>query len=52
MLLQISLMAPYCDIWDADTPVWTQRATFYFVAPTARLLGYRSAYAKYVLHPL
>jgi quercetin dioxygenase-like cupin family protein len=52
MLLQISLMAPYCDIWDADTPVWAQRVAFYFVAPTARLLGYRSAYAKYVLHPL
>jgi hypothetical protein len=52
MLLQISLMAPYCDIWDADAPIWVQRAAFYLIAPTARLLGYRSAYPQYVLHPL
>lgn len=52
MLFQISLMAPYCDIWDADAPIWAQRAAFYLIAPTARLLGYRSAYREYVLHPL
>jgi quercetin dioxygenase-like cupin family protein len=52
MLLQLSLMTPYCDIWDADSPIWLQRAIFYFVAPTARLLGYRTVYPNYVLHPL
>jgi mannose-6-phosphate isomerase-like protein (cupin superfamily) len=52
MLLQMSVWAPFCDTWDSEAPIWLQKAAFLLIAPTARLLGYRPAYAAYVPHDL
>ena len=43
-VLQMSLFSPRYDSWLAGPPVVLQRVLFGLIAPTARLLGYRSFY--------
>ena len=45
LILQASLFA--YDGWLPGAPVWLQRSLFFVLAPTARLLGYRSYYERY-----
>ena len=46
-ILQMSRFAPKYDSWLAGPPVFLQKALFFVIAPTARLLGYRTFYEKY-----
>jgi quercetin dioxygenase-like cupin family protein len=46
-LLQMSRFAPKFDSWLARPPVAVQRAVYFVIGPTARLLGYRTHYDKY-----
>lgn len=46
-LLQMSRFSPKYGLWLADLPVPLQKALFFVISPTARLLGYRSHYEKY-----
>ncbi len=45
VVLQIALFQP--DSWLTGLPIPAQRLLNFLLAPTARLLGYRSYYAKY-----
>ena len=47
-LLQMSRFSPKYDVWLGGPPVFLQKALFFMIGPTARLLGYRSQYEKYV----
>ena len=47
-LLQMSRFSPEYDVWLAGPPVFLQKALFFMIGPTARLLGYRAQYEKYV----
>lgn len=46
-LLQMSRFSPKYDSWLASPPVPLQKLVFFVIAPTARLLGYRTYYEKY-----
>ncbi|HEY0457898.1 MAG TPA: cupin domain-containing protein [Pyrinomonadaceae bacterium] len=46
-ILQMSRFAPKYDSWLAAPPVFLQKALFFVIGPTARLLGYRTFYEKY-----
>ena len=46
-IFQMSLFSPRYDSWLAGPPIVLQRVFFALLAPTARLLGYRSFYEKY-----
>lgn len=46
-LLQMSRFSPKYDSWLARPPVSLQKALFFVISPTARLLGYRTHYEKY-----
>ena len=46
-LLQMSRFSPKYELWLASTPVALQKAVFFVIGPTARLLGYRNHYEKY-----
>jgi quercetin dioxygenase-like cupin family protein len=46
-LLQMSRFSPKYDSWLARPPVFLQKALFFVIGPTARLLGYRTYYEKY-----
>ena len=46
-LLQMSRFSPKYDSWLARPPVFLQKALFFVIGPTARLLGYRTFYEKY-----
>ena len=46
-LLQMSRFSPKYDSWLAGPPVFLQKALFFIIGPTARLLGYRTYYEKY-----
>lgn len=46
-LLQMSRFSPKYDSWLASPPVPLQKALFFVIGPTARLLGYRTYYEKY-----
>ena len=46
-LLQMSRFSPVYDSWLADPPVPLQRLLFHAIGPTARLLGYRTYYARF-----
>lgn len=41
-LLQMSRFSPKYDSWLADIPVSAQKTLYFFIRPTARLLGYRT----------
>ena len=43
-LFQMSLFSPRYELWMAGPPIVLQRVFFGLIAPTARLLGYRSFY--------
>ncbi len=45
IILQVSLFEN--DGGFAGAPIWLQRSLFFVLAPTARLLGYRSYYERY-----
>ena len=47
VLLQMSRFSPKYELWLASPPVPLQRAVFFVISPTARLLGYRTHYEKY-----
>jgi quercetin dioxygenase-like cupin family protein len=47
VLLQMSRFSPKYEIWLADPPVPLQKAFYFVIGPTARLLGYRTYYEKY-----
>ena len=49
-IFQMSLFSPRYDSWLAGPPILLQRAFFALLAPTARVLGYRSFYEKYSVH--
>lgn len=46
-LLQMSRFSPKYELWLAGPPIFLQRALFFVIGPTARLLGYRTHYEKY-----
>ncbi len=46
-LLQMSRFSPAYDSWLANPPVPLQRLLFHAIGPTARLLGYRTYYARF-----
>jgi hypothetical protein len=46
-LLQMSRFSPKYELWLASPPVPLQKAFFFVISPTARLLGYRTHYEKY-----
>ena len=46
-LLQMSRFSPKYELWLANPPIPVQKAVSFVIAPTARLLGYRSHYEKY-----
>jgi mannose-6-phosphate isomerase-like protein (cupin superfamily) len=46
-LLQMSRFSPKYDSWLAGPPVFLQKALYFVIGPTARLLGYRTYYEKY-----
>ena len=46
-LLQMSRFSPKYELWLASPPVPIQKAVFFVIGPTARLLGYRTHYEKY-----
>jgi quercetin dioxygenase-like cupin family protein len=47
-LLQMSLFGPKYDAWLSGIPVPAQKVLYFMIRPTARLLGYRTYYEKYV----
>jgi quercetin dioxygenase-like cupin family protein len=47
VLLQMSRFSPKYELWLASPPVALQKAFYFVISPTARLLGYRSYYEKY-----
>jgi quercetin dioxygenase-like cupin family protein len=47
VLLQMSRFSPEYELWLARPPIFLQRAVFFVIGPTARLLGYRTHYEKY-----
>ena len=47
VLLQMSRFSPNYELWLASPPVPLQKAFFFVIGPTARLLGYRTYYEKY-----
>jgi mannose-6-phosphate isomerase-like protein (cupin superfamily) len=47
-LLQMSRFAPLYGTWLASPSVSAQQALFFLIRPTARLLGYRTHYEKYL----
>lgn len=47
-LLQMSKFSPKYDSWLAGPPVILQKALFFVISPTARLIGYRTHYEKYM----
>ena len=47
VLLQMSRFSPKYELWLASPPVPLQKAFFFVIGPTARLLGYRTHYEKY-----
>ena len=47
-LLQMSRFSPKYDSWLASPPVFLQKAVFFAIGPTARLVGYRTYYEKYM----
>jgi mannose-6-phosphate isomerase-like protein (cupin superfamily) len=47
-LLQMSRFSPKYDSWLAGPPVFLQKILYFAIAPTARLLGYRTYYEKYM----
>lgn len=47
-LLQMSRFSPKYDSWLAGPPVFLQKALYFVISPTARLLGYRTYYEKYM----
>lgn len=46
-LLQMSRFSPKYKLWFASPPVPLQKAFYFVISPTARLLGYRDHYEKY-----
>ncbi len=46
-LLQMSRFSPKYELWLASPPVPLQKALYFVISPTARLLGYRTHYEKY-----
>lgn len=48
VLLQMSRFSPKYDTWLASPPVFVQKSLFFAIAPTARALGYRTYYEKYM----
>jgi hypothetical protein len=46
-LLQMSRFSPKYELWLASPPVFIQKAFYFVISPTARLLGYRTYYEKY-----
>jgi quercetin dioxygenase-like cupin family protein len=46
-LLQMSRFSPKYELWLAGPPVPIQKAFYFVMGPTARLLGYRTHYEKY-----
>ncbi len=46
-LLQMLRFSPKYELWLASPPVPLQKAFFFVIGPTARLLGYRTHYEKY-----
>jgi mannose-6-phosphate isomerase-like protein (cupin superfamily) len=52
VILQMSRFAPTFDSWLATPPLPIQKATFWVLGPIARLLGYRTHYAKYAPKPV
>jgi mannose-6-phosphate isomerase-like protein (cupin superfamily) len=46
-LLQMSRFGPEYDAWLADIPLPAQKALFFLIRPTARLLGYRTHYERF-----
>ena len=46
-LLQMSRFSPKYELWLASPPVFLQKAFYFVIGPTARLLGYRTHYEKY-----
>ena len=47
VLLQMSRFSPKYELWLARPPVFLQKALYFVIGPTARLLGYRTHYEKY-----
>lgn len=47
-LLQMSRFSPKYDVWLAGPPVPLQKAAYFIIGPTGRLLGYRTHYEEYV----
>jgi hypothetical protein len=46
-LLQMSRFSPKYEHWLTSPPVSIQKAFYFVIGPTARLLGYRTHYEKY-----
>ncbi len=46
-LLQMSRFSPKYELWLAAPPILLQKAFFFVISPTARLLGFRTHYEKY-----
>ena len=46
-LLQMSRFSPKYELWLDSPPVPLQKAFYFVIGPTARLLGYRTHYEKY-----
>jgi hypothetical protein len=44
----MSRFSPKYDSWLASPPVFLQKAVFFAIGPTARLIGYRTYYEKYM----
>lgn len=51
ILLQMSIFAPRYDAWLAKPPLVIQRGLYALLRPIARVLGYRSYYARFVQQP-
>ena len=50
-LLQMSRFSPRYDSWLAGPPVLLQRGLYWILGPIARVLGYRSYYARFAPQP-
>jgi quercetin dioxygenase-like cupin family protein len=46
-LLQMSRFSPKYELWLASPPPFLQKAFYFVIGPTARLLGYQTYYEKY-----
>jgi hypothetical protein len=51
IVLQMSTFAPRYDAWLAKLPLVLQRVQYAILRPIARVLGYRSYYARFVPQP-